>query len=80
MASVKASMKANTYNLRIYLTREFSIERAECEYTRGLEICHHIGAAMFASRYDTSRTDIPCTWVHQHLNMTMLEHAEIFSM
>lgn len=55
--------RINYVTLQIYLTNEYTIEKANCKCPRGLEICHHIAAAMFASRYELSKTDVQCSWV-----------------
>lgn len=55
--------------LQIFLTSDFNVESAKCECPRGLKICHHIGAAMFASRYEISKTDVSCSWVPPPINV-----------
>ena len=51
--------------VQIFLTSEFEIEIATCECPRGLDICHHIAAGMFATRYELSKTDVACSWTPQ---------------
>lgn len=41
------------------LSDDFRIESAKCQCPRGLKICQHIAAVLFASQYDISDTD---TW------------------
>lgn len=53
----------STFNTGILLTEEFQIESAKCECPRGIEICHHIAATLFAPRYKISKTDVSCSWV-----------------
>lgn len=55
--------------MQILLTIEFEIESAKCECPRGLEICHHIAAVLFAAHYEISRTDISCSWTPKPINL-----------
>ncbi|KAJ6639484.1 hypothetical protein Bhyg_12230, partial [Pseudolycoriella hygida] len=61
--NVFASMKSKSYENEIYLNGNFQIERATCKCLRGLHICNHIAATLFAAHYDISKTDVSCSWV-----------------
>lgn len=61
------------------MTSDFNVEKANCKCPRGLEICHHIAAAMFASRYEISKTDLPCSWVPKPANDNIKTWKELYN-
>ncbi|KAJ8954500.1 hypothetical protein NQ318_000731 [Aromia moschata] len=61
-ATVKASMKKKSYEVKISLDLDEGVTEAYCQCPRGVVLCHHMIAVLLYAHYNVSSTDVECVW------------------